>query len=204
MHSFRSIASIVLVATLAGCAAPAPALLGDTSRPLMAPGEGLVVGSVSFKTLEPDFKRYRLLYTASYIPSNEVKGLMSNYAFSIGNGSKESRSLDTARYPNETAPVLMLMPVKAGKYKLARVGVLGEGTTSFFPKDPREVEVIAGQVTYVGSDVIEYRTSYKGLGVLTPSVSAPLTRNDFARDMADLKTLDKRLESIPATNALVK
>ena len=131
-----------------------------------------------------------------------MKSLFTENAFSIG--SKSVEALDKAREPNETPPVLMLMPVKAGKYRVVRIGVLAEATTSFVPKSPREIEVIAGQVTYVGAEVIEYSTSYKGLGVLTPSVRAPLTRNDFGRDMADLKALDKRLESIPATNALTQ
>lgn len=204
MHPIRLIASAAILLLLGACAAPVPVLLGDTSRTLMAPGEGLVAGSVSFKTVEPDFKRFGLIYTASYVPANQAKGLFTDYAFSIGNKGVEARGLDKARGPNETAPIVMLMPVKAGKYKVARIGVLGAESTSFFPKNPRVVEVIAGQVTYVGADVIEYSTSYKGLGVLTPNVKTPLTRNDFERDMADLKAMDNRLESIPATNALIQ
>ena len=201
MRAIRPIASAAIL-LLAGCAAPVPDLLGDASRPLMAPGQGLVAGSVSFKTREPDFKRYGLIYTASYVPANQVKGFFSDYAFSIASKGVQAQGLVKA--PNETPPILMLMPVKAGKYKIAQIGVLGDVSMSFFPKNPREIEVIVGQVTYVGADVIEYTTSYKGVGVLTPHVNTPFTRNDFERDMAGLKAVDQRLEAIPATNALTR
>jgi hypothetical protein len=207
MHLTQSagpIATAAILLFLVGCAAPAPSLIGDASRPLMAPGEGLVVASVTFKTHEPDYKRYGLIYSANYVPADQAKGGSKDYAFSVGTYGFPSRSLDKAREPNETAPDLMLVPVKAGKYKVERIGILGEGTNAFWPTNPKVFEVVAGRVTYVGAAVIEYTTSYKGVGVLTPSVRAPLTRNDFERDMADLKALDKRFESIPASNALTQ
>jgi hypothetical protein len=199
-----STAAILLV--LIGCAAPRPSAppVGDPSRPLMAAGEGLVAASLTFKTQEPDYKRYRLVYTANYVPADQPKGGGKGYAFSMGTLSGPSQYLDKAREPNETVPMVMLLPVKAGKYKVERIGVLGETTHAFWPTHPKEIEVIAGRVTYVGAAVIEYTTSYKGAGVLTPSVKAPQTRNDFERDMADLKVLEKRLESVPATNALTQ
>lgn len=204
MQSVSPIATAALLFILVGCAAPAPAPIGDASRPLMAPGEGLIASSVTFKTRNPDFLRYGFLYTANYVPADQPKESNKGYAFSTGKNSAPSHQLDKAREPNEQAPMVMLLAVKAGKYKAERIGVLGEVSHAFWPTNPRVIEVIPGQVTYVGATVIEYTASYKGIGVLTHNVHPPLTRNDFERDMADLRVLDKRLVSVPAINALSK
>lgn len=106
--------------------------------------------------------------------------------------------------PDDTRPTLLLVPTKPGKYRLHRADVTEQGHTSMMLQNMPEIEVVAGQVTYIGSIWMTYESTFKGLGNLTPRYFRLSIVNDFDRDMKELKGLDPRLESVVITNALAK
>jgi hypothetical protein len=202
MHFYKAgrralIAAILL--SLAACAEPVR--IGDASRPLMAPGEGLVAAAVVFSNpTQPSFmKPNRFLFSFEFVATDGRQDdlwLGQNYPHFI---SKNVRAK-----PDDTPPVLLLVPAKPGKYRLKQADVIEEGRFFILPQNPPEIEVVAGQVTYIGSYLMTYECSFKGVGVRTPRYFRMGVVNDFERDMNELKGLDQRLESVVVTNALVK
>ena len=192
---------LIAAAILSTSACSTPPVIGDPARPLMPPGEGLIASSVVFTTAAPDGMRYRgFLFSFEYEP---IDGQKNELYFGL-NDQDPRHIAKTPRAPQETQPILFLYPAKPGKYRLKRTRIVAEGSYSFWPEHPREIEVVAGQVTYLGSTVIAYRASWRGLGVLTPTDILLTTRDDFKRDMDELKAVEKRLESVVVKNALTR
>ena len=117
--------------------------------------------------------------------------------------SKDPRAL-----PDDGYPKLLLAEVKPGKYRMTQGDVSQTAEFAIKPKTSREFEVVAGQVTYIGSIHMSYATTYdpryKNGGALVPSYINMVVKNDFDRDVRELKSLDKRLESVVIKNALAK
>ncbi len=194
----RRTSMAALVLGLSACSGPT--LIGAPGSTLMNPGEGLVVGSVSFVTHMPEGMHYRFHYVSDY---ESIDGKKTN--FSLGTIDRVPRHFSkVARSPQATPPMLMMYSAKPGKYRLQRTDLVGEGQFSFWPKDSREFDVVPGQVTYVGNTVVSYTTAFRGIGVLTPTNVHPSTRDDFAADMAELKSVEPRLETVQAVNALAR
>jgi hypothetical protein len=116
--------------------------------------------------------------------------------------SKDPRAL-----PDDTPPKLVLSAVKPGKYRLTRVEVSQDFTEfNMRPKQSKEFEVVAGQVTYIGSILFNYASKFGGKysAQLEPTYVQMVVKNDFDRDVRELKSLDRRLESVVFRNALEK
>lgn len=189
----------VLVLALGGCGATR---IGTPGTALMGPDEGLVVGSVAYVIPHPGMEYRFFIHAATY----ESTDGQAKKEFALGTISDVQQHLiRTPRNPNETFPVLMMIPAKAGKYRLKSSKFIAEGQAfTFSPENSKEFEVVPGQITYVGSTVASYEARFRGVGVLTPISIRPGTRNDFVLDIAELKTVEKRLESITASNALTQ
>lgn len=204
MH-FYSAARRALIATiilsLTACAAPAR--IGDTSRPLMAPGEGLIATTVVFSNpTQPSFMKPNMfLFGFEFTPTDGRTEIMR-----LGHYDQDPSfvSRNVRAKPDDTWPMLLLVPTKPGKYRLTRATVTEEGHFSISPRNMPEIEVVAGQVTYIGSIWMTYECSFKGIGARTPRYFSMSIVNDFERDMAELKSLDQRLESVVVKNALMK
>lgn len=186
--------------------------IGDTTRPLMPEGTGLVAATVYFTNpTQPAGTKLRFGFHFRYGPTDEkgetwILNTPDNRYF----WSKDPRAL-----PDEDYAKLLLAVVKPGKYHLTQGDVTPMASNrSFFLKEKnitnaREFEVVAGQVTYIGSLQMSYATTFdardnKYGGALVPSYMNMAVKNDFDRDMRELKSLDKRLESVVIRNSLQK
>lgn len=190
-----------MLLSLAACADQAR--IGDTNRPLMPPGEGLIATTVVFSNpTQPSFmKPNGFLFGFEFTPTDGRTEIMrlGHYTQDPSFISKNARAK-----PDDTPPMLLLVPSKPGKYRLTRATVTEEGHYSISPHNTQEIEVVAGQVTYIGSIWMTYECAFRGLGVRTPRYFTLSVVNDFERDMKELKGLDKRLESVVVKNALAR
>jgi hypothetical protein len=112
--------------------------------------------------------------------------------------SKDPRAL-----PDDVNPKLILAAVRPGRYRMTRAEVSHDAADfNMTPKNSREFEVVAGQVTYLGSILLAYASRYEGkYSVLTPSYFQMVVKSDFERDVQELKSLDKRSESVVLTSS---
>jgi len=196
----RLLVSTILL-SLAACATQGP--IGDISQPLMPPDSGLVAATVFFSNPVQD--------TVMKFPSFSF-----NFRFSPTDGQEGDWMLNSSqdRYfyskdprakPDDAYPKLLLAAVKPGKYRMTRGEVSKEADFFLTPKKSKEFEVVAGQVTYIGSIEMFYTSRFEGkYSVLTPVSFQMIVKNDFDLDVRELKSLDKRLESVVIKNALAK
>lgn len=196
----RILFSAVLL-NLAACATQRP--IGDVSEPLMPSDSGLVAATVVFSNPVQDsvMKFSTFSFNFHFSPTDGQEGHWTL-------NSPEDRyfySRDPRAKPDDTYPKLLLASVKPGKYRMTDATVLKEASFYFKPKKAREFEVVAGEVTYIGSIVLSYTSRFEGkYSVLTPTHFQMIVKNDFERDIRELKSLDKRLESVVIRNALAK
>lgn len=190
-----------IVLALAACSAPAR--IGDMSQPLMPPGHGLVATTVVFSNpTQPSFmKPNSFLFNFEF---EATDGQSDSMSLALNGNDPSFISKNPRALADDTPPVLLLKPVKPGKYRLKRAAIIEEGQFNLWPTNSKEIEVVAGQVTYIGSMLMKYESSFKGTGVRTPRYFVMSVVDDFDRDMSELKALDKRLESLVVTNAVGK
>lgn len=197
----RRILFLAILLDLAACATQRP--IGDTSQPLMPADSGLVAATVVFSNPVQDsvmkFPTFSFNFQFSSTDGQESHWMLN---------SPEDRyfySRDPRAKPDDTYPKLLLASVKPGKYSMTDATVLQEARFYFKPKKAREFEVVAGQVTYIGSIVLSYTSRFEGkYSVLTPTHFQMVVKDDFDRDVRELKSLDQRLESVVIRNALAK
>jgi hypothetical protein len=194
----RRILCITALLTLTACA---DTKIGDMSRPLMPPGYGLVASTVVFSnpTQPAGFKFGSLLYHFGF---DDVDGKLDSWSTNLPQDAtfktKSSRAME-----DDAPPDLLLTPVKPGKYQLKRVHVTeGGATIDLSPKNTQVIEVVAGQVTYIGVMWMTYFARFTPKGTLQPRYMEMKIVNDFERDINELKSLDNRLESVVIKNAL--
>ena len=200
-QTLRFMISAALVIAVGGCSSPK--LIGAPNALLMGPSEGLVVGSLSYTTSTPNFMHYRFFHYVSDFESLDAQ----KTDFSLGTIDRvQIHVFKAPRNPEETAPVLMIFPAKAGRYRLKQTQFSGEDRHfTFWPdSSTKEFEVISGQITYVGNTVAYYVAEFRGIGVLTPVALRPILRDEFEGDMAELRAVEKRLESVTAINMVTK
>jgi hypothetical protein len=202
---FINVGRRLLVATmllsLAACATQGK--IGDTSQPLMPPESGLVAATVVFSnSVQPTVMKFpSFSFWFRFKPTDGQEGQWTlNSPQDRFFYSKDPRAL-----PDDAYPKLLLAVVKPGKYRMTRAEVSKEADFILTPKNSKEFEVVAGQVTYIGSILMSYVSRYEGkYSVLTPSYFQMIVKNDFDRDVRELKSLDQRLESVVIKNALAK
>lgn len=200
----RRLAVPALLLSLAACATQGK--IGDPSQPLMPPAAGLVAATVFFSnpTQPAGMKFHSFSYHFRYAPTDgQGEEWMLNAPDNRYFYSKDPRAL-----PDDGYPKLLLAAVKPGKYRMTHGDVSQEAEFSIKPKAAKEFEVVAGQVTYIGSIKMLYATRYdpryNNGGALVPSYLNMVVKNDFDRDVRELKSLDQRLESVVFRNALAK
>jgi hypothetical protein len=190
-----------MLLSLTACATQG--VIGDTSQPLMPPDSGLVAATVYFKnsTQPVGMKFPSFSYRFHFASTDGQEGRwMLNSPKDRYFYSKDPRAL-----PDDGYPKLILAAVKPGKYRMARAEVEQEAEFSITPKNAKEFEVVAGQVTHIGSIQMFYASRYNALyAAMTPSYIQMIVLNDFDRDVRELKSLDKRLESVVIKNASAK
>jgi hypothetical protein len=205
----RRILISAILLSLAACATQTQ--IGDTTQPLMPEGSGLVAATVYFTNPQPAATKLRFGFHLRYGPTDgQGEEWMLNTPDNRYFWSKDLRA-----QPDEDYAKLLLAVVKPGKYHLTQGDVTPMASNrSFFLKEKnitnaREFEVVAGQVTYIGSIQMSYATQFdardnKYGGAFVPSYMNMSVKNDFDRDVRELKSLDKRLESVVFKNALQK
>lgn len=202
----RRILISAILLSLAACATQTQ--IGDTTQPLMPEGSGLVAATVYFTTPQPAPTTLRFGFYLHYSPTD---GQGEKW---ILNGSDNNRyfwSKDLRALPEDGYPKLLLAVVKPGKYRLTQGYVIPMGSKkSFYLKEKnltnaREFEAVAGQVTYIGSIQMSYGVQFEGNkygGEFAPTYMNMSVKNDFDRDVRELKGLDKRLEPVVFKNTL--
>ncbi|MFL6718413.1 MAG: hypothetical protein ACJ8G3_18840 [Burkholderiaceae bacterium] len=205
----RLLVSAILL-SLAACATQTQ--IGDTTQPLMPEGTGLVAATVYFTNpTQPTATKMRFGFHLRYGPTD---GKGEEWLLNRSD-NRYFWSKDLRAQPDEDYAKLLLAVVKPGKYHLTQGDVTPMSSNrSFFLKEKnitnaREFEVVAGQVTYIGSIQMSYATQFdirdnKYGGAFVPSYMNMSVKNDFDRDVRELKSLDKRLESVVFKNALQK
>ncbi|WP_019142395.1 hypothetical protein [Noviherbaspirillum massiliense] len=204
----RLLISAILL-SLAACATQTK--IGDTTQPLMPEGSGLVAATVYFATPHPAPTTLHFNFHLRYGPTDgQGEEWLLNRSDNRYFWSKDPRAL-----PDEDYAKLLLAVVKPGKYRLTQGDVTPMASNrSFLLKEknitnPREFEVVAGQVTYIGSIQMSYGVMFdaranKYGGEFVPSYINMSVKNDFDRDVRELKSLDPRLGSVVIKNALAK
>lgn len=204
---------ILISAILLGLSACATQTqIGDTTQPLMPEGTGLVAATVySMNPTQPGATKMRFGVYLRYGPTDgKGEEWMLNRSDNRYFWSKDPRAL-----PDEDYAKLLLAVVKPGKYRLTQGDVIPMSSNRTFSlkekniTNAREFEVVAGQVTYIGSIQMSYATHFdlranKYGGEFVPTYVNMSVKNDFDRDVKELKSLDKRLESVVFRNALPK
>ena len=205
----RILVSAILL-SLAACATQTQ--IGDTTQPLMPEGSGLVAATVYFTNpTQPAGTKLRFGFHLRYGPTD---GQGETWILNTPD-NRYFWSKDLRAQPDEDYAKLLLAVVKPGKYHLTQGDVTPMASNrSFFLKEKnitnaREFEVVAGQVTYIGSIQMSYATHFdlranKYGGEFVPTYMNMSVKNDFDRDVRELKSLDKRLESVVFKNALQK
>jgi hypothetical protein len=206
----RLLISAILL-SLAACATQTQ--IGDTTQPLMPEGSGLVAATVYFTnpTQPVGLKFNSFSYGFRYGPTDgRGEEWMLNRSDNRYFWSKDPRAL-----PDDGYAKLLLAVVKPGKYRMTQ----GYVSTMVSPvefslkekntKNAKEFEVVAGQVTYIGSIQMSYATAFdpkanKYGGALVPSYINTVVKDDFDRDVREFKSLDPRLESVVIRNAFAK
>lgn len=200
-NAIRRIFIATIMLGLVACGAPVR--IGDMSQPLMPPGHGLVATTVVFSNpTQPSFmKPNSFLFNFEF---EATDGQSDSMSLALNGNDPSFVSKNPRAMADDTPPVLLLKAVKPGKYRLKRAAIIEEGQFNLWPTNSREIEVVAGQVTYIGSMLMKYESSFKGTGVRTPRYFVMSVVDDFDRDMSELKSLDKRLESLVVTNGVRK
>jgi hypothetical protein len=195
--------SLILAFLLSLAACATQGKIGDPSEPLMPPDSGLVAATVFFSnSVQPAVMKFpSFSFWFRFSPTDGQEGQWTlnspkdRYFY-----SKDPRAL-----PDDSYPKLLLAAVKPGKYRMTRGEVSQEADFFLTPKKSKEFEVVAGQVTYIGSISMFYTSRFEGKSsALTPVSFQMVVKNDFDRDVRELKGLDKRLESVVIRNALEK
>lgn len=184
---------------LAGCAAEVK--IGDTNHPLMPPGQGLIATTVVFSNpTQPEFmKPNRMLFHFIYEGTGGTNG-----SFSVSESSNPSwRSKKVRAIADDGDPVLILTPAKPGKYRMERATVIEAGQFIILTDRAPEIEVVAGQVTYAGSFRFTYTTRFIGPNRVPRNFSMDVT-DAYDMDVAELRALDPRLQSVVVKNAAPK
>lgn len=207
---FRSVdirlALLPIALSVAGCTSPV--LIGDQSKPLMPPGEGLVASSVVFQNKNaPDFMKFShavALYGFTYEPVEGHGG--EQFTIGVGHNTVKANSKNPRSKDDDGPPILMMLAAKPGTYRLRDVSISTypyKNSVTFGAGKLPHFEIKAGQVTYVGNMRLNYRTGWDA-GTLTPR-SYYLTRvNDFDTDIAEMKGMEPRLLEVVVTNGLGK
>ena len=185
--------------TLAGCAQPVR--IGDATQALMPPGTGLLATTVVVSNpRQPSFMKLRgTLFQFRYRPTD---GKNKDDIVVSSRGSAVLYSAVARAMKDDAAPVLLLTPAKPGKYRLSEASTDANGRSFrlHLPVTP-EVEVTAGEVTYVGSMLLRYTTSWKGPDLVANAFSLHI-KDDFSGDLAELRAHDHRLRTVVAKSAL--
>lgn len=204
----RLLISAILLG-LAACATQTQ--IGDTTQPLIPEGSGLVAATVYFTTPHPAPTTLNFGFYLRYGPTDgKGEEWMLNRSDNRYFWSKDPRAL-----PDDGYAKLLLAVVKPGKYHLTQGDVIPMASNRSFSfkekniTNAREFEVVAGQVTYIGSIQMSYGVMFdaranKYGGAFVPSYMNMSVKNDFDRDVRELKSLDPRLESVVIKNALAK
>jgi hypothetical protein len=201
MQLTKTLSRILCIAgalVLAGCAS---SKIGDTTKPLMPPGYGLVATSVVFTNpTQPGFMKPRWFpYHFSFETVDGQYAWGTNYPEDAVSQSSIVRAM-----ADDAKPDLVLTPVKPGKYRLFRAHVTENSDIDMKITSGPVIEVVAGQITYAGSFWMKYYAKFSKTGTLFPREMWFSLVNDYDRDVAELKSIDKRLESVVFTNGIAK
>jgi len=177
--------------------------IGDPRRPLMAQGEGAIANSLEYVMPVQPFAQLGPLITDIQLQ------IMDGGRRSLGFGNGRGVSKLVAKLPHEanaTPPYIFLHSLKPGKYRLNEI-VMGASYTNmqhYNLRNAPEITVVAGQVTYVGNFFIKYGTKYNNGDLVVRYAEVAGPNNEFERDTAQLKLVEKRLKNVVITNALVR
>ncbi|WP_426103454.1 hypothetical protein [Massilia sp. TSP1-1-2] len=205
--------TVAALATLAGCAAikaidnaidPLATPLGDPARPVMEQGQGAVASSFEYVMPIQEFAQMGRLIATIHLEA--VNGSKKITYLSTG---RDVPNLQTklAHEPNVVPPVLFIHSVPPGKYRIKEIAIGADyrNLQTFQIYDSPDITVVAGQLNYLGNFYVKYMTRFTSKGELVlrhASLSGP--HNKFERDIAELKTAEKRLDTVVITNPLVR
>lgn len=173
--------------------------VGDTTQPLMPVGYGLVATAVVFQN--PPEMPLGKFYTMDHVP-----GFLFSFealdpgreTFTVFGKRGSAMHIPKAARSGTGEPdwVMMLTPVKPGKYRETYASLnTGNSANVYIDfKDLPAFEVVAGEVTYVGAMFVTTSARYaRNDGAFKASAMAVQVRDEFARDLTELKAMDARL-----------
>ena len=189
------------LAAIAGCAAPR-IQIGDPAHLPMAPGEGALALSMVWSSPMPEGLRFGALST--FVDFEPIAG-GDEVTLGLVTDSPHTVPRHVAKKPTpaqDLTHVFLMKSLKPGTYRLKQISMVEWGRFDYAPNPGNQITIKAGEVTYFGNLDIKYTTTFKGLGVLTVrNLQMDGPTNEFARDTAELKAADKRLESVVFNNA---
>lgn len=182
-------------------------MIGDQSVPVMGPGEGLIASSVVFQNpnsaanLKAGHKSSAFTFTYEALDGDNKEVVLPLKENTAAIDSQSVRSVD-----DDGNPILMLTRAKPGKYRLRQAWINPypyKGVFALPVVDAPIIEVVAGQVTYAGSQRLFSRTRWVG-GDLRVSDMWFKMENDFEIDINDIKKVEPRLRTVVIKNGLAR
>jgi hypothetical protein len=172
---------------------------------LLVPGQGVVLGSLvlDFGGSSPELRKAVIAQSSVTVVVRRVGGGISDeMSFSTSNAARSTPGLE--RFTDTDRRLLFFRSLPPGEYVIARrEGHLLNSTFNSREGDQgTRFTVRAGQVTYIGAEIVTSYAKHDWLGVTSPGTTGLALSDDVDDDSRHFYHLHPELRSLPFDDAL--